>query len=79
MGAMSENLKSGGFQNVHDVGGVGDEAFWGSRSAMGKTMGELSVRKGKSILIEIVISGFEDEAAALDRAKALAAKALPRA
>jgi hypothetical protein len=47
MRAMSENLKSGGFQNVHDVCGIGDEAFWGSRSAMG----ELSVRKGKSILI----------------------------
>jgi hypothetical protein len=79
MGAMADNLKAAGFENVKPVSGVGDEAFFASRSAMGRITGELSVRKGKSILIDIMITGLSDDATTLDRGKAIAAKVVPKA
>jgi hypothetical protein len=77
--AISENLKSSGFKDVHSVSGVGDAAVWATNSMMGHPMGELTVRKGKSVMLIILITGVADEAAALDRAKALALKVLPKA
>ncbi len=79
MPGMMDNLKSAGYQNVHSVAGVGEEAIWASRVMMGKTTGELTVRKGKSTLVVIIINGLPDDATALDHAKALAAKVLPKA
>jgi hypothetical protein len=76
-GGMMENLKSAGFKNVHAVSGVGSSAVWGTNSVMGRPQGELSVLKGKTIMLIIIISGLPDEAA-LDRAKAVALKILPK-
>ena len=45
---------------------------------MGKPTGELTVRKGKTVMLIILIVGLDD-ATSLDRAKALAAKVLPQA
>jgi hypothetical protein len=78
MGAMAENLKQAGFKNVHNVGGAGDEAIWATNTIFGRAMDELTVRKGKQILLIILVDGISDEAAALDRAKALANVALHR-
>ncbi|MGA8025504.1 MAG: hypothetical protein WB992_00035 [Bryobacteraceae bacterium] len=78
MSAISENEKSAGYKNVHDVGGVGDGAVWGTTSMMGRTMGELTVRKGNSVMLVILIGGIQDEANALEHAKTLAAKVLPK-
>ncbi len=76
---MAESLKAAGYKNVHQVSGVGDAAIWGTNSMMGRPMGELTVRKGKNLILTIVISGIQDEATALARAKALAATILPKA
>jgi len=76
---MAETLKAAGYKNVHQVPGVGDAAVWGTNSMMGRPMGELTVRKGKSLILTIIISGIPDEATALARAKALAATILPKA
>jgi hypothetical protein len=76
--SMAADLKSAGFQNVQKIDGVGDAAIWGTSSMMGRSMGELSVIKGKSIMVIIIISGIPDQAVALDHAKALAAKVLPK-
>jgi hypothetical protein len=46
---------------------------------MGHPTGELTVRKGKNLILTIIISGMQDEATALARAKALAATILPKA
>ena len=77
MGGMADSMKSAGYQ-VQKVGGVGDEAIWATRATLGRQTGELTVRKGKSILLVVIINGLLADAA-LDQAKALAAKALPRA
>jgi hypothetical protein len=77
MGAMADNMKTAGYQ-VQKMGGVGDEAIWATRAALGRPTGELTVRKGKSILLVVIINGLPGDAA-LDQAKALAAKALARA
>jgi len=76
---MAETLKAAGYKNVHQVSGVGDAAIWGTNSMMGRPMGELTVRKGKNLILTIIISGIQDEATALARAKALAATILPKA
>jgi len=76
---IADNLRSAGMKNVHEVSGVGDGAVWGSTSMMGRPMGELSVLKGKHIMLIILINGIADEADSLSRAKALAAKVLPKA
>ena len=75
---MMENMKSAGYKDAHAVSGVGDAAVWGTTSMMGKPTGELTVRKGKTVTVIILIIGLDD-ATALDRAKALAAKVLPQA
>lgn len=77
-GGISSNLKSAGFKSVHDVAGVGDRAVWGVTSLMGKAMDELTVLKGKHTMLIILTVGIQDEAAALDRAKSLAVKILPK-
>jgi hypothetical protein len=77
-GGISSNLQSAGFKNVHDVSGVGDRAVWGVTSMLGKAMDELTVLKGKHTMLIIITIGLQDETAALDRAKALAAKILPK-
>lgn len=76
---MMDNLKSAGYSNVKEVSGIGDGAVWATNTVMGKPTAELSVLKGKTIMLMISISGFADEASALDRAKHLANKILPRA
>jgi hypothetical protein len=78
MGAMAENLKQAGFKNVHPVSGAGDEAIWATNAFLGHSMDELTVRKGKSVLLIILVNGVSDEAAALERAKTLANLALHR-
>jgi hypothetical protein len=78
MGSMAENLKQAGFKNVQTVAGAGDEAIWATNTMFGRAMDELTVRKGKQILLVIVVNGISDEAAALARAKALANLALHR-
>jgi hypothetical protein len=78
MGAMAENLKQSGFKNVQTVSGAGDEAIWATNTMLGRSMGELTVRKGKQIMLIIIVNGVADEAAALTRAKALANLALHR-
>jgi hypothetical protein len=76
---MMDNLKSAGYKNVRQISGVGSSAVWGTTSMMGRPMGELSVLKGKSVMLIIIVDGIADDATALDRAKALALKVLPRA
>ncbi|MGA7217033.1 MAG: hypothetical protein WBX38_01885 [Candidatus Sulfotelmatobacter sp.] len=76
---MMENLKSAGYKNVRQISGVGSSAVWGTNSMMDRPTGELSVLKGKNIMLIIIIDGIADEPTALDRAKALAAKVLPKA
>jgi hypothetical protein len=76
---MADSLKAAGFKNVHQVSGVGDAAVWGATTMMGRPSGNLTVRKGKNLILTIIISGIADEATALDRAKALAAAVLPKA
>jgi hypothetical protein len=75
---IKDNLKAAGYSNVHDVAGVGDSAVWGTNSVLGKPVGELTVLKGKAVMLVIIINGLPDSDSALDRAKALAAKVLPR-
>jgi hypothetical protein len=76
---MADNLKAAGFKNVQQVSGVGDAAVWGATTMLGRPAGELTVRKGKNLILTIIISGIADEATALDRAKALAITILPKA
>jgi hypothetical protein len=76
---MADSLKAAGFKNVHQVSGVGDAAVWGAATMMGRPSGNLTVRKGKNLILTIIISGIADEATALDRAKALAVTILPKA
>ncbi len=76
---MADTLKAAGFKNVHQVSGVGDAAVWGSTTMLGRPSGELTVRKGKNLILTIIISGIADDATALDRAKALAVTILPKA
>ena len=76
---MASSLQGTGFKNVQQVSGVGDAAVWGTNSMMGRPTGELTVRKGKNLILTIVIGGMADEATALARAKALAATILPKA
>jgi hypothetical protein len=78
MSAIADNEKSAGYKDVHEVGGVGDGAVWGTTSMLGRMMGELTVRKGNSTMLVIVIGGLQDEASALEHAKTLAAKVLPK-
>jgi len=78
MGAMAETLKQAGFKDVHPVTGAGDEAIWATNTILGRAMDELTVRKGKSILLIILVDGISDEATALTRAKTLASLALNR-
>ena len=73
-----DNLKSAGFKNVHEISGVGDSAVWATSSMLGRPTGELTVLKGKAIMLVILLSGLPDEAVSLERAKALAAKILPK-
>jgi len=75
---MIDALKSAGYQGVRQVSRVGDNAIWGTNSVMGTPLGELTVIKGKSTMIIILINGISDDAA-LDRAKDLARKILPKA
>lgn len=75
---MADSLKSAGMKNVHAVSGVGDAAVWASNTSMGRPMGELTVRKGKSVMLTIIITGMSDDAAALEHAKALALKLVPQ-
>jgi hypothetical protein len=42
-------------------------------------MGELSVLKGKNVMLIIIVDGIADDVTALDRAKALGLKVLPKA
>jgi hypothetical protein len=77
--AMADSLKAAGYKNVQQISGVGDAAVWGTNSMMGHPTGELTVRKGKNLILTIIISGIQDEATALARAKALAATILPKA
>jgi hypothetical protein len=76
---IEDNLKTAGFQNVHQVSGVGDSAVWGTMSMLGRPTGELTVLHGKHLMIIILINGVADEGTALDHAKVLAAKALSKA
>jgi hypothetical protein len=76
---MADSLKAAGYKNVQQISGVGDAAVWGTNSMMGRPMGELTVRKGKNLILTIIISGIQDETTALARAKALAATILPKA
>lgn len=78
MGAIADSERASGYNNVHEVGGVGGGAVWGTVSIMGKLTGELTVRKGDSVMLVVLIGGIQDEATALDRAKVLAAKVLPK-
>ncbi|MGA2372391.1 MAG: hypothetical protein ACLP3R_10680 [Candidatus Korobacteraceae bacterium] len=78
-GGMADSLKAAGYKNVQQISGVGDAAVWGTNTMMGKPTGELAVRKGKNLILTIIISGIQDEATALARAKALAATILPKA
>ncbi len=75
---MKESLVSGGFKNVREIPGVGNAALWATNTVMGKAMAELTVRKGKNVMLTIVIMGVADEATALEHAKELAAKVLPK-
>ena len=75
---ITSNLNAAGFTNVRQVSGVGDSAVWATRTMMGKPMGELTVLKGKSVMLTIISNGVPDEASALERSKALAAKLLPK-
>ncbi len=77
--AMGDSLKAAGYKDVHQVSGVGDVALWGTNSVVGRPTGELTVRKGKNLILTIIISGIQGHATALDRAKALAATILPKA
>ncbi len=77
--AMADSLRAARFTNVQPVLGVGDTAVWGTASMMGRPSGNLTVRKGKNLILTIIISGIADEATALDRAKALATAVLPKA
>lgn len=76
---MADNLKSSGFKDVREISGVGDAAVWGTTSMMGRPTAELTVQKGKSIILIIILAGIPDNAIALARAKDLAMKILPRA
>lgn len=75
---MAESLKSAGFKNVHTVAGVGTTAIWASNSVLGRAQDELTVIQGKSVLLNVLITGVKDEADALAQAKVLAAKAIAK-
>ncbi len=76
---MADSLKAAGFKNVHQVSGVGDAAVWGAATMMGRPSINLTLRKGKNLVLTIIISGIADDAVALDHAKALALTVLPKA
>ena len=78
LNAIVHSEEKAGYKSVREVDGVGDAAVWGVVSSLGRMNGELSVRKGSSTLLVIILGGISDEPAALKSAKDLAAKALPR-
>jgi hypothetical protein len=75
---MAESMRSNGYQNVHPVAGVGDAAIWGSLKMLRRTTCELTVLKGKAIVLIVLIEGLPDDATTLDRATHLALSVLPR-
>ena len=75
---IAENLKSAGFKSVRDVPGIGAAAVWGTYSMVGKLQGELTVIQGKSVMLNVIISGIANEAEGLARAKIIAAKAIAK-
>ncbi len=68
---IAESEKQTGYQDVHMVPGVGSAAVWGTLSMPGRPQGELTVFKGKNVMLIILVKGVE-EGAALERAKSLA-------
>jgi hypothetical protein len=73
---MSDRLKQLAATNIEPVSGVGDDAAWGSMTFAGKTICQLSARKGKSMLLLLILGGMTDDAETLGRVKILAAKIL---
>jgi hypothetical protein len=73
---VAQNLKSAGFKDVQNVGGIGKAAVWGTNSVLGKPQGELTVIVSKSVMLVILIDGISDGSDALSRAKTIATKAI---
>jgi hypothetical protein len=73
--SVRASLKSMG--DPKDVPGVGDSALWVFHKTGRMTSGQLNIFKGATYLI-VTLDGAADEAAALDRAKALALKLIGR-
>ena len=76
--AIADNLKNSGFPDAHQVAGIGNAAVWATSNNLGRLQGELTVIKGKTAMLVILISNPTDENAALNAAKTLAAKLLPQ-
>jgi hypothetical protein len=76
--SMADHLKALLATNVQQVPGVGDDAAWGSMTIAGRTICQLSVRKGKSMRLLLMISGLPDDPGLLSRARILALKILAK-
>ena len=61
---------------MQSVTGIGTAAVWATNSVLGRAQGELTVIQGKSVMLVILIDGIPDEADALARSKAIAARAI---
>jgi hypothetical protein len=73
-------MRSQKLPGVREISGVGDGAVWDG-GPLSKTSGsyQLTFMKGKFVFLLITLTGSFTEAGALEQAKALAAKILPRA
>jgi hypothetical protein len=71
-------LKSQKMPEVREISGVGDGAVWSGAQVFGKGNYQLQINKGKYVFLLISVNGKVSEANALDDAKALAARVLPR-
>jgi len=77
-GQIAKSLQKTGYQNVHEVPGIGDHAVWAMTAFNHRITGQLTVLKGDKILYVVTLIGFPDEPTSLDKAKSLALKVLPK-
>jgi len=76
--ALVAKLKSQKVSDVREIPGIGDGAVWSGAQALGRANFQLQVNKGKYTFLLFSFFGKFTEASALENAKALAARVLPR-
>jgi hypothetical protein len=76
--ALVAKLKSQKVSEAREIPGVGDGAVWSGTQVLGKADYQLQINKGKYTFLLFSFFGKFTEANALENAKALAARVLPR-